>query len=178
MKEKQPATVEQLVQIVQEKFSISKKEAIKYVLTLNKTGKLHFKEQVLSWTLREHLFSHKAAWYWVVLVLSIVSSVSVFILPGSVFPIAYVRYFFGSLFVLFLPGFCLLKTLFPEKRAEPVEQGVLSVGLSLIIVPLVSFFLNFTFWGITVLTLILSLAPFTLVFATIALIREYQVELK
>jgi hypothetical protein len=178
VREKQPDTVEQLVQLVQEKFTISKEEAMKHITSLNVNGKLNFKECSLPVTHRAHLFSLKAGWYWVILVLNVAAVVSVFMIPENAFPIVYVRYLFGSIFVFLLPGFCLIKALFPRKELDPIERAVLSVGISLAIVPLISYLLNFTYWGITINTLTLSLVVLTVTFATGAVLREHRVRVE
>jgi len=177
VKEKQPDTVGQLVQLIQEKFAISREEAMKHIISLNVNGKLNFKENS-PFAAKAYLFSLNAAWYWIIMVLTIAASASAFAIPENAFPIVYVRYLFGSIFVLFLPGFCLIKALFPKKELDGIERAALSVGVSLIIVPLVSFLLNFTSWGITIIALTLSLIALTATFATFAFLREHRTRLK
>jgi len=178
VREKQPDTVEQLAQLVQQKFMISKEEAMKHIMGLNINGKLDFKVPLLPVTRRAHLFSLKAMWYWLIIVLNVAAVASVFIIPENAFPIAYVRYLLGSFFVFFLPGFCLIKALFPRKELEQIERTILSVGISLAIVPLISYLLNFTYWGITTATLTPSLVALTVVFATVAVLREHRVRVE
>ena len=50
--------------------------------------------------------------------------------------------------VLFLPGFTLIKTLFPTREIDNIERTALSIGMSLALVPLVGLLLNYTPWGI------------------------------
>jgi hypothetical protein len=178
VREKQPDTVEQLAQLVQEKFMIPHEEAMKHIMSLNVNGKLNFKEHSLPVTCRAHLFSLKAMWYWIIMVLNVTAVASVFIIPEDAFPIVYMRYLFGSIFAFFLPGFCLIKALFPQKELDQIERAILSVGISLIIVPLISYLLNFTYWGITIATLTMSLVALTVTFATVAVLREHRVRVK
>ncbi|MCD6092673.1 MAG: DUF1616 domain-containing protein [Candidatus Aenigmarchaeota archaeon] len=53
---------------------------------------------------------------------------------------------FGSIFVLFLPGFALSWAFFPKKdEVDWIERIALSFGLSIALVPLSVFYLNFLF---------------------------------
>jgi len=97
----------------------------------------------------------------------------VFVVPEDGFPFVYARYVFGSVFVLFLPGYSLIKALFGSKELDNIERLALSVGLSLALVPLVGLLLNYTPWGIRTTPVTLSLFGLTLVFAFAAVIRDY-----
>lgn len=72
--------------------------------------------------------------------------------------------------VIFVPGYVLVAVLFPGNREiDWIERGVMSIGLSLAVVPLLGFVLNFTPLGIfplevytavTLCTLLLGLAAY------------------
>jgi uncharacterized membrane protein len=85
------------------------------------------------------------------------------------------RIIFGIPFILFIPGYVLLSTLFPAKKIikgiDGIERMALSLGLSLIIVPIIGFILNYTPWGIRLETILLSLFFFVIIFSTLAIIR-------
>jgi uncharacterized membrane protein len=98
----------------------------------------------------------------------------VFTIPEEVFPIVYARYILGSLFVLFLPGYSLIKALFPTKELDNIERLALSIGMSLALVPIAGLLLNYTPWGIRTTPVTLSLLALTTTLATAALIREHQ----
>jgi uncharacterized membrane protein len=97
-----------------------------------------------------------------------------------------VRYVLGTIFVLWLPGFSFIKMLFPteppvktsKKNLDPIERIALSIGMSLALVPIVGLLLNYTPWGIRLTPIVLSLLALTTVFATAAITREYQQQLK
>ena len=178
VKEKRPETVEELVQLVQKEFSISKKEAMKHIIDLSNKGKLKFGELSFPSTLKGYIFSVKAAWYCTTIALALATSITVFTIPENAFPMVYTRYLLGSIFVLFLPGFCLLKALFPQKELDNIERAALSIVMSLTMVPITSFLLNYTQWGITTTSTTLSLLTLTIIFATAAIIREHQAKLK
>src|SRR6266571_8866676 len=53
------------------------------------------------------------------------------------------------LLVLFVPGYVFVASLFPnDTEIDWTERVALSVGLSITVVPLLGFILNFTPWGI------------------------------
>lgn len=52
------------------------------------------------------------------------------------------RILFGSIFVLFLPGFALSYAFFRKKEIDMIERIALSFGLSIAVVPLMVFYLN------------------------------------
>lgn len=55
----------------------------------------------------------------------------VFTVPENAYPIVYARYVLGSIFVLFLPGYSLIKALFPTRELDNIERTALSIGMSL-----------------------------------------------
>ncbi len=82
------------------------------------------------------------------------------------------RYVFGFIFVVFLPGYCLVKVLFIGKnRVDPVEQAVLSVALSFGLDGLTGLFLGLSPVGINFTSITVSLSAIVLVFAVVAFVR-------
>jgi uncharacterized membrane protein len=75
--------------------------------------------------------------------------------------------------VLFIPGYCLIAALFPkEGEIELIERIAFSFGLSIAIIPLVGFLLNFTPWGIRLDPIVISLTLLTLVMILCAYYRR------
>jgi uncharacterized membrane protein len=71
--------------------------------------------------------------------------------------------------VLFIPGYCFIAVLFPKNDDISLSERIaLSIGLSVAIVPLIGFWLNFTPWGIRLEPVLVSLTVFTLVMVLIA----------
>jgi uncharacterized membrane protein len=54
-----------------------------------------------------------------------------------------IRIIFGSLFILFIPGFAWTLALFEKHEIDGLERIALSFGISLAIVPLAVFSLNY-----------------------------------
>jgi uncharacterized membrane protein len=74
--------------------------------------------------------------------------------------------------VLFIPGYCLIAALFPKNDdIGLIERIMLSIGVSIAIVPLIGFGLNFTPWGIRLEPLVISLILLTWV---MVLFAHYQ----
>jgi uncharacterized membrane protein len=85
------------------------------------------------------------------------------------------RIILGLPFVLFFPGYALLSALFPRKgNLNDIERFVLDFGLSLAIVPLIGLALNYTSWGITLNSMLISLAVFVAVTSIVAWFRQWK----
>ncbi|MDA4126922.1 MAG: DUF1616 domain-containing protein [Thaumarchaeota archaeon] len=109
-------------------------------------------------TLAGYLRSPYSLWFWGAVVALALTFASIYVLPSSA-PFVYVRYVFGSIAVLFLPGYTLIEALYPKKEdLDGLERLALSIGLSLALVPLVGLLLNYTPWGIRLSPIIVSLS--------------------
>jgi uncharacterized membrane protein len=75
--------------------------------------------------------------------------------------------------LLFFPGYYLIAALFPKNTdIEFIERIALSLGLSIAVVPLIAFGLNFTPFGIRLDPIMTALTFFTLVMILIAQYRR------
>ncbi len=82
------------------------------------------------------------------------------------------RYVFGFVFIVFLPGYCLVNILFLGKdRVDFVEKLVLSVALSFGLTGLVGLFLGLSPIGINFNSITISLSVLVLALASIAYLR-------
>lgn len=89
---------------------------------------------------------------------------------------SFIRTLISLPMLLFLPGYALISTLFPEKdRLEGKERVALSIAMSIAIVPLVGLVLNYTSWGIKELSVLAGLSGLTLLLCGIAYIRRAQI---
>jgi uncharacterized membrane protein len=105
--------------------------------------------------------------------LALSTLISVFLIPENAYPQVYIRYILGSIFVTFLPGYSLIKVLFPTKEINNIERTTLSIGASITLVPLIGLILNYTPWGIRIIPITLSLLLLTTILAISGLFREY-----
>ena len=89
------------------------------------------------------------------------------------FPSNTLRIILGIPFVLFLPGYSLMASIFVKKGAvSSTERLVLSSVLSIAIVGLIGLILNYTPWGIKLESVIYSAASFILITSIIAWLRQ------
>ena len=170
-----PETLEQAVKVVRLRCGETEEDLMERVLRLESQGKILFEKlpATVPSSLTEYFFSGWALWYWVVFGLASAASVMVFVVPEDAFPVVYARYLFGSVFVLFLPGYSLVRALFGGRDLDNIERFALSVGLSLALVPLTGLLLNYTPWGIRATPVTFCLLALTLVFASAAVVRDY-----
>jgi hypothetical protein len=180
VKQKKPKRVEKLLELVQQKYSMPQQEIMEQIIQLQNQGKLIFKKHktALPYTPKEYMLSAQATWYWLIVALALATTTAVFTIPEEAFPIVYTRYILGSIFVLLLPGYSLIKALFPTKELDNIERLALSIGMSLALVPITGLLLNYTPWGIRTTPITLSLLALTTTFATAALIREQQAKIQ
>jgi hypothetical protein len=125
--------------------------------------------------LKGSLVSRMNAWFWITLTLTALTFVSVLLVPADAVPLSYLRYLFGFIFVIFLPGYCLTETLFPKKDAlDIIERMTLSVGLSFAVTALVGLLLSFTPIGLTLPTALSALGLLVIALALVAFGRKYM----
>jgi hypothetical protein len=179
-----PENAEKLKQLMLQKYNLNSESTTKLLIELENEDKLHFTkpETPIPISDRIYVFSLKVLWYWGLITLSLATAISVFTIPEGAYPIAYVRIVLGFIFLLFLPGYAFIKLLFPttvpfktsSKNIDTIERLALSLCMSLALVTIVGLILNYTPWGIRLTPITLSLLALTVVFATAAVLREYQ----
>jgi hypothetical protein len=184
VKKQKPETTNQLIKLIQEKTQMTEQEIIKLLIELENEDKLQLthKKNSLYTTPKAYIHSKDATWFWITIATSIATAIAVFTIPENAYPLVYLRSALGVVFVLFLPGYTFIKTLFPSKLPIPtssenmdtIERATLSFGMSLALVPIVGLILNYTPWGIRLTPVTLSLLALTVAFATAAILREYQ----
>lgn len=86
------------------------------------------------------------------------------------------RIILGLPSLLFFPGYVLILALFPRKEMGGVERIALSFGLSIAVIPLIGFILNYTAWGITLESTLYSVASFILGMSIIAMVGRRRLE--
>jgi uncharacterized membrane protein len=180
MQEQKPTNVQQLIKLTKtEKMFVTEHEILQRVLQLESQGRITLQELPMPMTtdLSAYLKKKEASWYWVTLVLATATAFAVLAIQENLSLLIYMRYILGAIFVVFLPGYALIKLLFPEKELDNIERIALSIALSLALVPMIGLILNYTPWGIRAVPLILSLLALTIILATAAIIRENQTKI-
>ena len=100
--------------------------------------------------------------------LTFILVVSVFFIPNDV-----VRLAIGLPAVLFFPGYALVAALYPRRESiDGIHRTVLSLGMSLAVVPLVGLVLNYTPWGITLVSISYCIPSLIFALSVVAWVRR------
>jgi hypothetical protein len=180
VRENKPDTLRLLVTLVSKKTGIPESKVFDVIQDLIDEKQLDFVELVFPQSFGEFLFSNRSLWYWVVICLSIMAVISALFIPVSSSPLIYLRNFFGLIFVLYFPGFSLIKTLYPitvpyktsSQALDLIESIALSIGLSLAVITLMGVVL-YNLLAITLYSSTLTLLLLVTPLATIGIIREF-----
>lgn len=185
IEDRKPNNVQQLVDLAKAETAISEDKIIERVLQLKKAGKIALSElpTKLPQKLGDYLRTSASYWYWTIILLDIATTLTVLTVSENAYPLAYIRYLLGAIFIFGLPGYSFTRVLFPKtpqtkKSLDSIARIALSLGMSLVLVPLVGLLLHYTPWGIRLVPIILSLVLLTAVFATAALAREHRHRLR
>jgi uncharacterized membrane protein len=101
-------------------------------------------------------------------VLVIILVISILLIPSNT-----IRAFLGFPFILLFSGYVLNIALFPQKsELDGTVRLALSLGLSIAATVIVCLILNLTSWGITLETLLYSLASFIIILSVVAWLRQ------
>ena len=179
VQEKKPANVQQLVDLTKSETGfVHEQEILQHIIRLESQGKLTLKEPLIRTPteLSTYLKTIGVAWYWVTIILATTTALTVFTIQGDSNPLMYIRTILGVIFVTFLPGYSLIKFLFPKKEIDHIERTALSIGISLALVPITGLTLSYTPWGIQTAPITISLLFLTILFATAAIIRQQQIK--
>lgn len=182
IKEKKPETIVQLISLVRKEENIPAERLFITIQELEDEKNLQFEESFFPESTAEYVFSIRATWYWIILLLSILTAFFVFSIPDNIIPQIYARSALGIMFVLYFPGYAIIKAIYPinvplELRSvilDNIERIVLSLGLSLAVTPLIGLTLYFTPLGLNLVQTTLSLLAVTVSFSTLAIWREYH----
>lgn len=164
------SSLSELVDQISRGFGAKSETVARGVMKLLDEKKIRITEGRPYSSLAGYALSPYSLWFWGPLVSTLVSLGVIFVTSGFAL---YLRYVFGSLLVLFLPGYSLIEALFPKRELDQLTRLALSIGLSLVLVPLVGLVLNYTPFLIRLLPVALSLASLTIVFLLLALRRKH-----
>jgi hypothetical protein len=117
-------------------------------------------------------------WFYASVAISLMTAIAIFAIPSQL-PLIALRWILGSVFVLFIPGYATVELLFPKSgELDEIERLALSVGLSLVLVMLVGFLLNYTPWGIRLVPIVISLTILTVGLAIAAFWRQFAISIE
>ena len=174
VKKNRKARVGRVIEEAVTRLRVERYEAARLIYRLKDLGYIRFIDPNPPRSLLKYFFSSHVVWFWL-LVGSVMMTFFLIYLTPQKPPFTYLRYGFGSLFVLYLPGAALIELLYPKpKDLSQLERLALSIGLSLALVPLVGLILNYTPWGIRLTPIFTSLSLLTLGLASGAVARKYS----
>jgi hypothetical protein len=175
---KQPKNVKELVRLVQEQSDATLDEVKKEVKSLHRKGLVMLEDPARQPTnFVDFLSPRNSRWFWIAVATTVLSFLSILLIPETGTPMSYVRYVFAFVLVIFLPGYCLTETLFPDEDSlDMVERLTFSIGLSFAVTALVGLFLSFSSLNLTLATALPALGSLVLVLAVAALIRKYRLQ--
>jgi hypothetical protein len=146
-------------------------DAVVGLIRLQTEKKVVMKESRPYVTLAGYTFSPYSLWFWAALVSTLLPLGLIYVVSGQ---LLYFRYAFGSILVLFLPGFALIQLLYAKREElDDLTRFALSIGLSLALVALTGLVLNYTPFGIRLLPVASSLAGLTIIFLLMAVRRKH-----
>ncbi len=159
--------VEELVQ----ETGYSRDRVINKLMDLEENKKVSLEEAAPYQSIFAYAISPLSLWFWGALLATLLSLGLTAVTSGVVL---YLRYVFGGLLILYLPGYSLIEFLYPKKKdLEALVRVALSIGLSLAIVPLVGLGLNYTPFGIRLLPTAISLSGITIILLLLGLRRKH-----
>mgnify|MGYP005831098547 CR=1 FL=1 len=109
-----------------------------------------------------------------VVILAAASVLAVLAIPEAYPALAVLRWILGGIFLLFLPGYSLLRALYPEREFDVLERIALSVFLSVALTSILGLILNFTPAGVSLLPVLVAVAAFTVICSLIDFLRRIR----
>jgi hypothetical protein len=151
-----------------------KESTIREIFDLNSSGRIYLKDPNPPKSLIKYFISLYSLWFWLIEAFLAITVLSILYLP-STYPFYYLRAISGLLFPLFIPGYILVETIYPQKSSlERFERLILSIGLSIFLVPSIGLFLNYTPWRITLISSLISLVIIVTIMGIIGIYRKFE----
>lgn len=110
-------------------------------------------------------------WLAIVLAFTVLTLLATYLIQTE--PLIYIRYVLSFVFVVFMPGYCLVNILFLGiNKIDLIESLVLSIALSFGLAGLIGLFLGLSPVGINFTSITVSLGVTVVVLSVIAFIRK------
>lgn len=111
-------------------------------------------------------------WFGIIVGFTVLTLIFTYLVPSDSF-LVFLRYITSFLFIVFLPGYCLVNILFLAKnKIDLIEKLVLSVALSFGLTGIVGLFLGLSPIGMNFLSITISMSLLVLVLAVMAFVRK------
>jgi hypothetical protein len=165
-----PLPVSTLVRDLSEHDGYKPDRIIEELIRLKSSGKITLDERETYHSLRGYSLATASIWFWTAVAATLFSLVSIFVTGGLAL---YLRYVFGGILVLFLPGYSLVELLYSAKETARTAKIVLSIVFSLALISLIGLVLNYLPYGINLVTVGLSVVGLTITLLVLGLARRY-----
>jgi len=110
-------------------------------------------------------------WLAIVLLFTVLTLLATYLIQSE--PLIYIRYALSFVFIVFLPGYCLVNILFLGKnRIDIIESLVLSIALSFGLAGLTGLFLGLSPVGINFQSITVSLGVIVVTLSMSAFVRK------
>jgi uncharacterized membrane protein len=110
-------------------------------------------------------------WLAIVLFFTVLTLLATYLVQTE--PLIYIRYTLSFIFIVFMPGYCLVNILFLGKnRIDLIESLVLSIALSFGLAGLTGLFLGLSPVGINFQSITISLSVIVIALTVIAYVRK------
>jgi uncharacterized membrane protein len=182
--DKRPQSVKELSDILKQQNGLTENEILFSILKLQAEGSINLKDLNVKNSFGVYLVSTETIWYWVTIAIGVFASLLFFFISETAYPLIYIRNIMGFFLVLFLPGYVLVRILFPinvtaktqNKQIQAIQRVALSLGTSAVLVTIIGLFVYNSPWGLDLSLIIVSLLGLTLVLSTTALVNEYRIK--
>jgi uncharacterized membrane protein len=170
-----PDNVEELINIMIKEVGTSEKESLEIIKEMQKKDLIKLSREIDKTTssLMGYIFSYDAIWFILVSLTSFSALLSIMFVVEVSSPLMQLRRILGFLLLVFLPGFSLLKYLYPSDKINPIYI-MMSVGLSIAIVPLIGLFLESLPNGFNTLNNAFLIFFVTIIFSVLGVIKAYD----
>ena len=157
-----------------ERRGIKREKLARKLYSLWEEGEVQLSEWEPLGGFRGYLFGVRGLWFFGILAFLLATLLLIYALP-SIEAFTYSRYLVGSVFVLYVPGFVVVEALYSSRKdLDELERLVISVGLSLTLVPLLALVLAYTPWGVSLGSVFSLTSVFVVAFGLVAAYRRYQ----
>jgi len=133
-------------------------------------------------TFKKFLFHPINRDFWMSVILALITVPVVILVPenalisgnGVYILLGVIRLLLGLVFIILLPGYALFTILWPLPEKEALTRYGISFGLSIAIAPLLGLVLNFTPFGLNLISILVALNLFTLPLLSGGFLRRYR----
>lgn len=172
LRQRQETSVLELEEATSRSLGVGRNRVLRNLAKLREREEVVLEDPSPPANLFRYLATARSAWFWGLVASTVI--VGLFVLsPSSLLPLLYLRYATGGTLVLFLPGYGLVETLYPRQAdMERLQRVLLSVGLSLALLPFVGLLLDYSPWRITLASTYGALGLLSIFLAVLAALRK------